>query len=156
MKAEIQFRIAQAGDVAEIVALLADDPLGTKRECFESPLSRGYFEAFEAINQDPNNEVWLAMVDGLVVGVLQLILIPSLTYQGGWRAQIEGVRVKSEFRSQGVGRRLLEWAISRARERRCVMVQLMTDKTRPDALRFYESLSFKATHEGLKLFLQSG
>ena len=35
------------------------------------------------------------------------------------------------------------------------MVQLTTDKTRPEALRFYESLGFKASHEGMKLCLET-
>jgi hypothetical protein len=33
------------------------------------------------------------------------------------------------------------------------MVQLTTDSGRPDALRFYESLGFMATHQGMKLHL---
>jgi GNAT superfamily N-acetyltransferase len=90
-----------------------------------------------------------------VVGVLQLTCIPSLTYQGGWRALIEGVRVDSGERSQGLGKTLFEWAIARARERGCHMVQLTTDKARPDAKRFYESLGFVASHEGLKLHLKT-
>jgi GNAT superfamily N-acetyltransferase len=90
-----------------------------------------------------------------VVGVLQLTYIPSLTYQGGWRALIEGVRVDSGERSQGLGKTLFEWAIARAREHGCHMVQLTTDKARPDAKRFYESLGFVASHEGLKLHLKT-
>ena len=90
-----------------------------------------------------------------VVGVLQLTFIPSLTYQGGWRAQIEGVRVKSEFRSKRLGQNMLQWAIKRARERNCHMMQPTTDKERPNALRFYESLGFNASHEGLKLRLDA-
>jgi len=86
-----------------------------------------------------------------VVGVLQLTFIPYLTYQGGWRALIEGVRVARGARSQGLGKALLEWAIARARERGCVMVQLTTDKSRPDAKRFYDGLGFVASHEGMKL-----
>ena len=74
-----------------------------------------------------------------VVGVLQLTYLPSLTYQGGWRALIEGARVDSGERSQGLGKALFEWAITRARERGCHMVQLTTDKARPDAKRFYEA-----------------
>ena len=85
------------------------------------------------------------------IGVLQLTFIPYLTYQGGWRALIEGVRVASGARSQGVGKALIEWAIARARERGCIMVQLTTDKARVDAKRFYESLGFVASHEGMKL-----
>jgi GNAT superfamily N-acetyltransferase len=86
-----------------------------------------------------------------VVGVLQLTFMPSLTYQGGWRAQ--GVRVDARERSRGLGRALFEWAIARARERGCHLVQLTTDKARPDARRFYEGLGFVASHEGMKLHL---
>ena len=59
--------------------------------------------------------------------------------------------MKSGVRSQGVGKALIEWAIARARERGCIMVQLTTDKARVDAKRFYEGLGFVASHEGMKL-----
>ena len=45
-------------------------------------------------------------------------------------------------------------AIERARERGCVLVQLTSDKRRRDAIRFYESLGFAASHEGMKLNLR--
>jgi GNAT superfamily N-acetyltransferase len=84
---------------------------------------------------------------------LQLTYIPQLTYQGGWRALIEGVRIARAERSQGLGRQMFEWAIGRARARGCHMVQLTTDKARPDALRFYQALGFVASHDGMKLHL---
>jgi GNAT superfamily N-acetyltransferase len=43
--------------------------------------------------------------------------------------------------------------IARARERGCHLVQLTTDKARPDARRFYEGLGFVASHEGMKIRL---
>lgn len=149
------FRRARADDVPDIVRLLADDPLGATRERYESPLPESYARAFRAIEQDANNELVVACRGERVVGVLQLTYIPSLTYQGGWRALVEGVRVDSGERSQGLGKTLFEWAIARARERGCHMVQLTTDKARPDAKRFYESLGFVASHEGLKLHLKT-
>jgi GNAT superfamily N-acetyltransferase len=141
--------------VPGIVRLLADDPLGAKREQYRDPLPSAYREAFTAIDADPNNELVVVELDGEVIGVLQLTYIPYLTYQGGWRALIEGVRIDSRFRSGGLGRRLFEWAIARAVERGCHMVQLTSDKARPDAIRFYESLGFIASHEGMKLPLRS-
>lgn len=66
------------------------------------------------------------------------------------RAQIEAVRTKSTYRGQGIGTRVFEYAINRAKEKGCHMIQLTTDKRRPDAIRFYESLGFVATHEGMK------
>ncbi|MDE2995486.1 MAG: GNAT family N-acetyltransferase, partial [Bacteroidota bacterium] len=72
---------------------------------------------------------------------------------GGWRAQIEGVRVDRSMRGQGIGRRLIAYAIEWARGRRCEIVQLTTDLRRPDVIRFYENLGFKSSHQGMKLWL---
>lgn len=149
-----QFRKAKREDLPAIVRLLADDPLGAKRERYADPLPQSYGRAFEAIDADPNNELVVACLGNEVVGVLQLTFIPYLTYQGGWRALIEAVRVDARRRSQGLGRTMFEWAIARSRERRCIMVQLTTDKSRADAKRFYESLGFVASHEGMKLHLR--
>jgi GNAT superfamily N-acetyltransferase len=149
----VSFRRAHPDDLPHIVRMLADDPLGAKRERFETPLPEGYLRAFEAIARDPNNELVVACLGGAVVGVLQLTFIPYLTYQGGWRALIEAVRIDSSYRSQGLGKTMFEWAIGRARERGCHVVQLTTDKARADAKRFYESLGFVASHEGMKLHL---
>lgn len=147
----LSFRRAWAEDLPAIVRMLADDPLGAKRERYEKPVPETYTRAFHAIDADPSHELVVAVQDEHVIGVLQLTFIPSLTYQGGWRALVEGVRVDRRVRSQGVGKALFEWAIARARERGCVMIQLTTDKSRPDAKRFYEGLGFVASHEGMKL-----
>jgi GNAT superfamily N-acetyltransferase len=45
---------------------------------------------------------------------------------------------------------MLEWAIEQCRTRGCGLVQLTTDKSRPEARRFYESLGFTSSHEGMK------
>ncbi len=150
---DIAIRTATRADLPVIIAMLANDHLGSKRERYADPLPDVYYSAFDAIDGDPNNEVVVAERDGRIIGTLQLTLIPNLTYQGGVRALIEGVRVDSTMRSAGIGRILFEWAIDRAKRRGCHMVQLTADKTRPDAHRFYESLGFSATHEGMKLHL---
>jgi GNAT superfamily N-acetyltransferase len=151
---DVVIRAARREDVVNIVRLLADDSLGAQRECVETPLRRTYYDAFDAIAADANNELIVAEIGGAVVGTLQLTLIPYLTYQGGRRALIEGVRVASRQRGAGVGTRLLRWAIGRAREHGCHMIELTTDKRRADARRFYERLGFQTTHEGMKLHLR--
>lgn len=150
----MEFRKATRADVPAIVELLASDPLGRLREQFDTPLPEVYYEAFERIASDPNQEL-IAIEDdqGHLAGTLQLSLIPYLTYRGGIRAQIEAVRIREDLRGEGLGAKLFQWAIGRARERGAHVVQLTTDKQRPDAFRFYEKLGFKATHEGMKLHL---
>ena len=153
MMTEPVFRRAVRGDLPDIVRLLADDALGSQREENVSPLPGSYYAAFEALARDPNNELVIVELAGTIVGVLQLTYIPYITYRGSWRAQIEGVRIDSSLRSSGIGRKLVAWAIERAQSRGCHMVQLTSDKSRPDAIRFYESLGFVASHEGMKLHL---
>ena len=87
------------------------------------------------------------------MGTLQLTFIPSLTYTGGERGQIEGVRVAASHRGRGLGREMVLWAVERARERGCRLVQLTTDQRRTEAVRFYASLGFRPTHVGMKLLL---
>ena len=146
-------RPADKGDLLDIVRLLAADPLGARRESSDKPLNEGYADAFASIEGDANNELLVASDHGAVVGVLQLTFIPGLTYRGGWRALVEGVRVAESHRLQGVGRMLIEHATDRACQRKCRILQLTTDKRRPEAVRFYEGLGFVASHEGMKLHL---
>ncbi len=152
MQKTIDFRPAVRADVEIIIDLLVDDPLGAKRENVVKPLATSYCDAFDQIDADPNNELIVAECDSKVVGVLQLTFIPYLTYQGSWRALIEGVRVHKDYRSQGIGKELFTWAIEKARMKPCKIVQLTSDKSRTEAIRFYESMGFKASHEGFKLW----
>ena len=151
--AGLEFRRAVADDLARIVDMLSDDVLGAARERNESPVPESYRAAFAAIDADKDSEILVACLGERIVGVLQLTFIPHLVYRGGWRAQIEGVRVDSDVRSHGVGRAMIVQAIEKAREHNCHLVQLTTDKQRAEARRFYEGLGFVATHEGMKLDL---
>ncbi|MGH7481446.1 MAG: GNAT family N-acetyltransferase [Longimicrobiales bacterium] len=148
------FRAATDADLPELVRMLADDALGARRERYEDPLPPSYVSAFEAIEVDPNLELIVAEHEGRIAGMLQLMFIPNLSYQGGWRAMIEGVRVDSAVRGQRIGQALVEHAITRARERGCHLVQLTSDRSRTQARRFYERLGFRATHLGMKLHLR--
>lgn len=144
------FRLARREDLPHLVRLLAADALGAERESAEEPLAGSYVEAFAAIERDPNNELLVADIDGEVAGVLQLSYLPSLTYRGSWRAQVEGVRVDAGMRGRGIGRALLMEAADRARRRGCRLLQLTTDRRREDAIRFYEELGFRPSHVGMK------
>jgi GNAT superfamily N-acetyltransferase len=148
---QLLFRRAHKDDLPRIVQMLAADSLGADRERCESPLPDGYFSAFAAIDADPNNELVVACLNSDVIGVLQMTFIPYLTYQGSWRALIEGVRIDATVQAKGYGTAMFRWAIARARERGCNLVQLTTDKSRVKAKRFYEALGFVASHEGMKL-----
>jgi ribosomal protein S18 acetylase RimI-like enzyme len=150
----IRFRSAKRADLPSIVRMLSDDDLGSQRERYEDPLPEAYYSAFEQIESDPNHELIVAERNGEVIGTLHLMFLPSLSYEGGLRAQIESVRVDKKFQGQGIGSAMMQWSMQRAKQRGAHLVQLTTHKTREAAHRFYERLGFKGTHVGMKLSLK--
>lgn len=145
-------RRAKLKDVPLIVKMLANDKLGKLREDYRNPLPDTYNNAFQNIDNDPNQELLVIENDfGKVIGTFQLSFIQYLTYQGGIRAQIEAVRVHEDYRGKGVGKIAFQWAIERAKQKGAHVLQLTTDKKRPEALAFYKSLGFMDSHEGMKL-----
>jgi GNAT superfamily N-acetyltransferase len=146
-------RRARQDDVATIVQLLADDDLGRTRECMELPLPPSYLAAFAAIDTDPRQELIVVERADIVIGTLQLTFLTGLSYQGGTRAQVEGVRVDTRYRGQGIGQQMMAWATDRARQQGCYAIQLTSHKERVGAHRFYMRLGFVASHVGLKLML---
>ena len=155
MQNQLLIRRAVRTDVPLIVAMLADDFLGARREAYADPLPEFYYRAFEAIESDPATELVVAELEGQVVGTLQLFFLPSLSFQGGTRAQVESVRVAAGRRGQGIGSQMMHWAIQRARSRGCRMLQLTTHGERKDAHRFYEKLGFTANYVGMKFMIES-
>ncbi|WBB89333.1 GNAT family N-acetyltransferase [Verrucosispora sp. WMMC514] len=148
---EVIFREAVRVDLPAVLDLLADDVLGRTRDVGE--VDATYEKAFADITADPRNQLVVAEADGEVVGCMQLTYIPGLGRHGTERLLVEAVRVRSDQRGRGLGRRMMTWAIDAARQRGCGLVQLTTDKTRHDAHRFYANLGFVASHEGMKLSL---
>ncbi|MBB3136188.1 GNAT superfamily N-acetyltransferase [Rhizobium pisi] len=145
------FRLARQSDLAAIVRLLSDDDLGAAREIVSDPVDPRYISAFAAIEADAN-QLLAVTVDaaGEVAGCLQLSFLPGLSRTGMWRGQIESVRIARDLRGSGLGGQFIEWAIAQCVERGCGLVQLTSDKTRADSIRFYEKLGFVASHEGMK------
>ena len=147
----VEIRLADAGDLEAILELILQNSLS------QAPQLGGPTEqqrrAFAIIAEHPDNEILVATRGDEVVGTLQLTYIPGLAYDGGWRAQVEAVRVRGDCRNLGLGSQLMNWAIERARKRGCRLMQLTTNRARIDAQRFYGRLGFTPSHVGMKLLL---
>jgi len=146
---DLEIRAAVTEDVPAIVGMLADDPLGSRRESPDDLTP--YLAALERLTADPNQHLVVAVREGRVVGTLQLTVIPGLSRRGATRSVIEAVRIHADERGSGLGTELIEWAIAESRRQDCQLVQLTSDATRTDAHRFYERLGFTASHVGFKL-----
>lgn len=150
----LNIRNVRAADLPAIVALLADDVNGVRREDPSLPLDPAYEAAFTAIDADPNQELIVAEQGDRIVGTLQLSYLPGLGFKGAWRGQIESVRIASDLRGKGLGEQLITWAVERCRARGCRLVQLTSQANRLDAHRFYTRLGWDQSHLGFKLSLE--
>src|SRR5882757_7057591 len=149
---KVTIRRVRREDVATIVGMLADDPLGGARERIEDPLPPSYYRAFETVERDANIRLVVAEDgEGAVVGCLQLCILPGLSSRGASRGLLEDVRVASQCRSRGIGEQLVQWAVAEARAQGCKLVELLTHHTRVDAQRFYERLGFARSHLGMTI-----
>lgn len=153
MNSSLIFRKAKQEDLPAIIRLLAEDKLGEKRERISEAVDPCYLSAFDRIEADPNQFLMVLEEKDALIGTCHLTLMPSLTFQGALRLNIEAVRIAESRRGQGLGEWMIEQAIHFAREKGCKFVQLTTNKKRADAKRFYEKLGFEASHEGMKLVL---
>jgi ribosomal protein S18 acetylase RimI-like enzyme len=149
----VRFREAMRPDVLSAVALLRDDMLGQSREI--APDEK-YLAAFDEMMLMPGNRLIVGEVSGQIVASYQITIIPGVSLGAARRAQIEGVRVASDLRGQGIGKALVADAEARARMAGAVLLQLTMNQTRDDARRFYERSGFEASHFGFKKILTSG
>ena len=96
-------------------------------------------EQLQAIISSDASTVFIARVDGHIVGSLTLavFLIPTAT-----RAWIEDVVVAESARGHGVGEALNTAAITEARRRGAVTVELTSRPSRESANRLYQRLGF--------------
>lgn len=98
-------------------------------------------EQLQAIISSDASTVFIARVDGHIVGSLTLavFLIPTAT-----RAWIEDVVVAESARGHGVGEALNTAAITEARRRGAITVELTSRPSRESANRLYQRLGFVA------------
>ena len=147
-------RKARIADLPHLVELLLEDELGASRESKSSVVHENYIKAFHKIDSDQNQYLMIVENGDEIIGTCHLTIMPSLTFIGSTRMQIEAVRVVGKYRGQKIGSWMFNQAISYAKENDVSIVQLTTNKKRPKAKHFYEKLGFEATHEGMKLYLR--
>lgn len=146
-------RAAEKKDLPHIIRLLEEDELGATREYFSNPLLQGYYEAFQAIVEDKNQDLLVVTLNDRLIATCHLTYMPSLSFQEAWRLNLENIHVNKKFQNQGVGTWMLQQAIQLGKDRNCTIIQLTTNKKRVRARSFYEKLGFIASHEGMKLYL---
>ncbi len=147
-------RRATIDDLSSIINLLIEDEFGFEREKISDKLDQRYMDAFALINSDPNQYLMVVEENNQVIATCHLTIMPSLTFTGSTRMQIEAVRVSEKLRGAKIGEWMINQAIAYAKSRSASIIQLTTNIKRPRAKIFYERLGFESTHVGMKLYLE--
>ncbi|WP_371345927.1 N-acetyltransferase family protein [Ancylobacter sp. IITR112] len=144
---------AARADLPAIVAILARETLLGVRDSADPADFADYARAFDEIAADPRATLYVARLDGRVVGTFQLVFFRALLRHGMLLAHAEAVQVDPEVRGRGVGAAMMEFAIAEARRRGAGSLQLASNKQRLDAHRFYERAGFEKRLDGFKIDL---
>lgn len=147
---QLIFRRAKHDDLSAILKLLVEDELGKARESLSETSEPCYEEAFQKIVGDPKHALMVVELENQIIGTCHLTLLPSLTFRGSNRLQVEAVRVAEAFRGRGVGKWMFQKIFEHANHQQASIIQLTTNKMRTRAKKFYEQFGFRATHEGMK------
>jgi GNAT superfamily N-acetyltransferase len=151
---DLLIREAREDDIPSIVALFAADTLGGHGDTTEAAALPDYVRAFKRIAKSPNDSLYVAELDGEVVGTFQTTIITSITGRGSTNLTIEAVQTRIDRRRKGIGAAMMRFAIDRGREAGVRLVQLSSNTVRQDAHRFYQRLGFAQSHAGFKMKLR--
>ncbi|QFR32208.1 GNAT family N-acetyltransferase [Ancylobacter sp. TS-1] len=144
---------ARREDLPAIVSILARETMFGVRDSADPADFPDYERAFDAIAADPRTTLYVARLDGRVVGTFQLVLFRALLRHGALLAHAEAVQVDPDIRGKGVGSAMMDFAIAEARRREAGSLQLASNKMRFDAHRFYEKAGFEKRLDGFKIDL---
>ena len=151
----VQIRTARADDLPALLSLLEQlrdrATLGVAWGRADHETAAG---VWAEILEDARRTFLVALMGGEVVGTADLIVVPNLTHSARPVAFVENVVVDVDRRSRGIGRALMSACEARAVEAGCYKLQLLSNRGRTDAHRFYESLGFEPAAQGYRRYLE--
>ena len=150
---DLVIREAHRDDVPAIAALYAADAVGGHGDSADPAALPDYMAAFERIAASPADRLFVAEMDGAVVGTFQTTLTPMMTGRGRLVLTVEGVQTRADRRGAGIGAAMMRHALAQAREAGAGLVQLSSNAARTEAHRFYERLGFERSHVAFKMKL---
>ncbi|KQZ93544.1 hypothetical protein ASD74_15490 [Rhizobium sp. Root564] len=142
---ETLVRAAQKSDLPALLDLYQHLSPGDQSPYL--PDAEAIFDQFLAY---PGSVIVLCEIGSVLVGSCVLVVIPNLTRGGRPYALIENVVTHGDFRRQGIGKRVLDFATALAWQAGCYKAMLMTGSTRPETHAFYRSAGFEPSKTGFQ------
>ena len=134
---EVEIRPATEADLPAILALYRD--VGDRHVL---PLDRAQ-TIFRRVQSYPDYVIYVAVSAGETVGTFALLIMDNLAHLGAPSGVVEDGVVRSDRQGRGIGRRMMQFARERCRERGCYKMTLSSSLRREAAHCFYETLGFE-------------
>ncbi len=135
-------RIEQANveDIPQMADLLA---ILFSEEAEFTPDRERQMRGLQMIIQSPERgSIFIATEEGEVVGMTSLLFTIS-TAKGSQVCWLEDMIVHPDWRNQGIGGRLLQYAVNYARSQGMARITLLTDRSSEGSIRFYTRHGFQ-------------
>lgn len=147
-------RTARENDVPALAAIFAADEIGGHGDTADRSAQPDYLAAFRAIEASPSETLYVAELDGEVVGTFQTAILTKLVGRGAKSMVIEAVQTRADMRGRGIGAVMINFCLEEARRQGLNAAQLTSNMARLDAHRFYERLGFEKRHLGFRMKLK--
>jgi GNAT superfamily N-acetyltransferase len=134
----VDIRPARREDLAAILALYAD--LETDGQVLDLPAAESILERMQ---QYPNYTVYVAVVEGQIVGSFELLIMDNLAHVGAPSGIVEDVVVHPKWRGRGIGKQMMSFALEQCRQAGCYKLALSSNLKREAAHKFYAALGFQ-------------
>ncbi len=132
-------RKASKEDLRDVVSLYADVDID-KEETLSVDEAVVIFNKF---NTYPDYSLYVACIDNKIVGTFELLIMDNLGHKGRLSGIVEDVVVHKDYRSHGIGAKMMEHAIGICRALDCYKLSLSSNLKRERAHKFYENFGFK-------------
>jgi len=148
-----EIRLAKESDLPRILELYHElSMITTKAEQHSSTSGDDYRRVFAEISNNPRRELLVAEYEGDVVGTVALFIIPNLSHGATPYALVENLVVNHKYRRKGIGKKLMEYSIARAKQEGCHRIELVSDRRRKEAHRLYRSVGFEPSAYGFRIW----
>jgi GNAT superfamily N-acetyltransferase len=147
-------RTARQEDVPALAAIYAADEIGGHGDTADESAQPDYLAAFRDIEASPTETLYVAELEGEIVGTFQTAILTKLIGRGAKSMVIEAVQTRPDMRGRGIGAVMINYCLEEARRSGLTAVQLTSNMARLDAHRFYERLGFEKRHFGFRMKLK--
>ena len=153
MAESIIIRLATVNDIPRILQLYNELVITSSGiESDKKPSLEDYQKTLDEISSIPGYELLVAEDKDGILGTMVLLIMPNLTHRASPWALVENLIIDSKQQRRNIGRKIMEYAIHRAKDEGCYKIILNSNKRRRGAHKFYRSLGFEAISHGFSIY----